>query len=99
MGVLAMHNEKHQFEVKKRKGHRTVGRLGGGYVVGGIPWSQLYFGGYGYYGGYYGGVGPGNDNSPNETAQNGFGQESNNDSGDNSGSDAGAGDGGGVGSM
>jgi hypothetical protein len=99
MGVLAMHNEKHQFEVKKRKGHRTVGRLGGGYVVGGIPWSQLYFGGYGYYGGYYGGVGPGNDNSPNETAQNGFGQESNNDSGDNSGSDAGAGDGGGAGSM
>ena len=94
-----MHNEKHQFNVKKHKRHRTVGRLGGGYVVGGIPWSQLYFGGYGYYGGYYGGVGPGNDNSPNETAQNGFGQESNNDSGDNSGSDAGAGDGGGAGSM
>ena len=95
-----MHNEKHQFEVKKRKGHRTVGRLGGGYVVGGIPWSQLYFGGYGYYGGYYGGVGPGNDHSPNETAQNGFGQESDSGIGNASdGAGAGAGDGGGAGSM
>jgi hypothetical protein len=86
-----MHNEEHQFEVKKRKGHRTVGRLGGGYVVGGIPWSQLYYGGYGYYGGYYGGVGPGNSNNS--------GQESGND-GDVGGSagDA-AGDGGGSGAM
>lgn len=71
-----MHNEKHQFEVKKNRRYQRVGR-GGGYVVGGIPWSQLYYGGYGYYGGYYGGVGPGNNNNnPNETAQNGFGQES-----------------------
>jgi len=86
-----MHNEKHQFNVKKHKRHRTVGRLGGGYVVGGIPWSQLYYGGYGYYGGYYGGVGPGNSNNS--------GQESGND-GDVGGSagDA-AGDGGGSGSM
>jgi len=95
MGVLAMALDKKQFKVKKHKHHRTTGRLGGGYVVGGIPWYTLYYG----MGGYWGGAGPGNDQSPNETAQNGFGQESNNDSGDNSGSDAGAGDGGGAGSM
>lgn len=87
-----MPNEKHQFKVKKHKHHRTVGRLGGGYVVGGIPWSQLYYGSYGYYGGYYGGVGPGNNNNS--------GQESGNGTGDVSGSggDA-AGDGGGSGAM
>ena len=84
-----MHNEKHQFKVKKHNHHRTVGRLGGGYVVGGIPWSQLYYGSYGYYGGYYGGVGPGNNNSS--------GQESGNDG--DAGAGDGASDGGGSGAM
>jgi len=86
-----MATEKKQFKVKKHKHHRTVGRLGGGYVVGGIPWSQL------YYGGYWGEVGPGNDNSPNETAQNGFGQESGN--GGDAGAGTGASDGGSSGGM
>lgn len=86
-----MATEKKQFKIKKHKHHRTVGRLGGGYVVGGIPWSQL------YYGGYWGGVGPGNDNSPNETAQNGFGQESGN--GGDAGAGTGASDGGSSGGM
>ncbi len=90
-----MHTEKHQFKVKKNRRHQTVGRSGG-YLVGGIPWFQL------YYGGYWGGTGPGNDKSPNETAQNGFGQESNNGTGtgDVSGSGgASAADGGGTGAM
>jgi hypothetical protein len=86
-----MHNEKHQFNVKKHKGHSTVGRLGGGYVVGGIPWSQLYYGSYGYYGGYYGGVGPGNSNNS--------GQESGNDGDVGGSSGDAAGDGGGSGAM
>lgn len=87
-----MHNEKHQFEIKKNRRHRVVGRSGGGYVVGGIPWSQLYYGGYGYYGGYYGGVGPGNNN--------GSGQESDNGATDAAGGTGdGASDGGGSGGM
>lgn len=88
-----MHTEKHQFEVKKNRRHRVVGRSGGGYVVGGIPWFQM------YYGGYWGGTASGNDNSPNETAQNGFGQESGNvgDAGGSAG--VAASDGGGSGAM
>jgi hypothetical protein len=80
-----MATEKKQFKVKKHKHHRTVGRLGGGYVVGGIPWSQLYYGGYGY----YSGVGPGNSNNS--------GQESGNDG--DTGAGDGASDGGGSGAM
>lgn len=88
--------DKKQFKVKKHKHYTTTGRLGGGYVVGGIPWYALYYG----VGGYWGGVGPGNDQSPNETAQNGFGQESGSGIGNASdGAGAGAGDGGGAGSM
>jgi hypothetical protein len=89
-----MAKEKKQFKVKKHKHHATVGRLGGGYAVGGIPWFQL------YYGGYWGGTAPGNDNSPNETAQNGFGQESGDGASNVSGSGgASASDGGGSGAM
>ena len=66
-----MATDKPQFKVKKHKHHETVGRLNGGYAVGGIPWFQIYYGGF-----WGGGTAPGNDNSPNETAQNGFGQES-----------------------
>lgn len=95
MRVFTVAIDKKQFKVKKHKHHRTTGRLGGGYVVGGIPWYSLYYG----VGGYWGGTAPGNDKSPNETAQNGFGQDGGNDSSGDSGSAAAAGDGGGAGSM
>jgi hypothetical protein len=87
-----MAKEKKQFTVGNHNHHGTVGRLGGGYAVGGIPWFQLYYGGYGYYGGHFGGMGTGNNNSS--------GQESGDGTGDVSGSggDA-AGDGGGSGAM
>jgi hypothetical protein len=94
MRVLTVAIDKKQFKVKKHKHHRTTGRLGGGYVVGGIPWYTLYYG----VGGYWNGSAPGNDQSPNETAQNGFGQESGSGIG-NASDGAGAGDGGGAGSM
>jgi hypothetical protein len=57
VGRLTMHTEKHQFETKADRRYESVGR--GGYAVGGIPWYNLYYGGYGYgYGsGYYGGSG------------------------------------------
>jgi len=88
-----MHTEKHQFKVKRNKRHQVVGRSGG-YLVGGIPWYQL------YYGGYWGGTAPGNDKGTNETAQNGFGQESGYGAGNVSGSGgAAAADGGGAGAM
>jgi hypothetical protein len=94
MRVLTVATDKKQFKVKKHKHHTTTGRLDGGYVVGGIPWYVLYYG----VGGYWNGSAPGNDQSPNETAQNGFGQESGSGIG-NASDGAGAGDGGGVGSM
>jgi len=95
MRVLTVAIDKKQFNVKKDKHHRTTGRLGGGYVVGGWPWYWLYSGT-----GYMTGATPGDDHSPNETAQNGFGQESGSGIGNASDSSgAGTGDGGGAGSM
>lgn len=87
--------DKKQFEVKRHEHHETTGRLGGGYAVGGIPWYTLYYG----IGGYWGGANSGNDQSSNETAQNGFGQDGGNDASGDSGAAATAGDGGGSGSM
>jgi hypothetical protein len=55
VGRLTMHTEKHQFETQANRRYESVGR--GGYAVGGIPWYNLYYGGYGYGSGYYGGSG------------------------------------------
>jgi hypothetical protein len=73
--------------------YNSVGRSG--HSISGVPWYALYYViGFGGYGGYYG-TGYGNDDSPNETAQNGFGQETGNGS-DSSGNDSGDGGGGGA---
>jgi len=88
-----MDTDRKQFKVKKHKHYETVGRLGGGYVVGGIPWYNI------YYGGFWGANAPGNDHSPNETSQNDFGQELSNGGNVGGSTGATAADGGGAGAV
>lgn len=89
---MAKRKKHHQEFPIKHHDYSTVGRLGGGQFINGMPWYLMTWGiGYG------GSTGYGNDHSANETAQNGFGQDGGNDSTGDSG--AGAGDGGGSGSM
>ena len=91
---MAKRKKHHQEFPIKHHDYSTVGRLGGGQFLNGMPWYLMPWGV-----GYGGSTGYGNDQSANETAQNGFGQGGGSDSSGESGAGATAGDGGGSGSM
>jgi hypothetical protein len=100
LGMTKHKKHHHQKFDIKRHPINTVGRLGGGQSISGIPWYSLYYGvGFGGYGGYYGnGYGEQGESSSQEAAEQNSGEETGeNGASDNAGSDgAGSGDGGGA---
>lgn len=90
---MAKHKRHQAFHLKHHD-YSTVGRLGGGQFINGMPWYLMPWGV-----GYGGSTGYGNDHSANETAQNGFGQDGGNDASGESGAGTAAGDGAGAGTV
>ena len=89
---MAKKKKHHQSFPVKRHDVNTVGRLGGGQYVSGLPWWQYYYGvGFGGWGGY-----TGNDHENSESPSQEAGEH---DAGSSGGESAGSGDGGGTGSM